>query len=211
MLKLQEILGEEFLSSVSQKGLALAIVKNTNQIVLYDPKVFKVFSEKEYSDSIRGYLRFSWACKHNNEDVFTVESVAAMQGFGPLIYEILLSNRIVIPSKLTNENSKKVWRKFYERDDVEKIYIDNFECLNHTSFIFKGKENQIIGFTMKNPINYSVLEIRHKKFLQTKVSDAEFEWNLDLAGHDFFGDIFLGKREVNPSFFKRLWNSIKEF
>lgn len=55
-----------------------------------------------------------------------VAAVGAMQGYGPLMYELMMTHcypTMLRPSDDLNEHSKTVWTKFLRRPDIKKVWV----------------------------------------------------------------------------------------
>lgn len=131
-----------------------------------------------------------------------VRASAAEKGFGPLMYEIALSSGIagLIPDNNgTSASARNVWRKFYEREDVEVIDIPEGDCEAYKSHVVKNTKDRTFipkAIKLKNPIDYSGLEARHQEIRTMlreplepsgmRISGHSVEVNLHLAADKFF-------------------------
>jgi hypothetical protein len=87
-------------------------------VTLYDPKTNAVYA------SLSASLR-------NVNLGYDVNSVAAEKGFGPFIYELAMmqaskKTKGLMPNRAGDIRGEafNVWEKFYDRDDIEKKYIE---------------------------------------------------------------------------------------
>lgn len=86
----------------------------------------------DVADVIKGMIVLD---DDGNSKTVSVSNSAAIGGFGPLLYELAMAD--VSPKYLTTDSkvtpaALNVWSKFYERNDVKKIFLEELhdgECL----------------------------------------------------------------------------------
>lgn len=78
--------------------------------------------------NLKDIIGFLYAKRLNGSDCFSVKEVVAEKGYGPLLYEFAMM--AVHPCGICPDNSGEstdkavgVWKKFIERNDVEKLPI----------------------------------------------------------------------------------------
>ena len=121
-------------------GLALFRGQRSNRVihVLYDPKAlaeeaqqpgfFSMRLTRPLDQVIVGFIK---AMPHSGEcnDAMEVKMSAASKGYGPLMYDIVMSDGDggLLPDRVsTSDQAKKLWQ-FYgsKRGDVKKVPLDN--------------------------------------------------------------------------------------
>lgn len=105
---------------IDTKDARSSLAKTTNT----DMSLFEWFTD--ISDSIKGVMYLS---ANDDDKTFSVANSAAISGFGPLLYELAMSE--ISPKHLTSDTSVSpaamaVWTKFYERQDVNKVPVESF-------------------------------------------------------------------------------------
>lgn len=102
-----------------------------------------------------------------------IERAAADHGYGPFIYEVALSEYPIIPDFEISTQAQAVWMKFFNREDIEAVSVQDMEDKNGCDFYkgiyFKHVESNFKylddyvphGVQLKNPIDVSELYRRH--------------------------------------------------
>jgi len=124
---IRKILKEEFFQEDAKRAEALSEhvalfvteVSFGYELTLFDPN----------SDNILGTITFN--LDENEGPYHYVTGVAAKKGFGPFMYELAMmhidnSGGMLMPSRDGDVRGSawNVWKKFYERSDVDKKTID---------------------------------------------------------------------------------------
>lgn len=110
-----------------------------------------------------------------SDDIWSVSSVAAEKGFGPLMYELAMS--AVSPAWVSPDNPSSVspsahvvWSRFFNRQDVEHKKREDIERLapDETS----KDSPTLYQYRLKEPLNYKGLILNGKDPI-TRLRDAE--------------------------------------
>ena len=140
----------------------------------------------ENGKDILGYIR---AKSLNGSDCFSVKTVVADKGYGPLLYEFAMMS--IYPSGVCPDNSGlstskaiNVWNKFVERIDIEKLKVPPLalgairsnEEINKTMFR-KPPSNSFTEFLAKSD---DILE-SHAERLNVQVNSLKKEYFMDGA------------------------------
>lgn len=133
--------------TAASQGLALYRKQTSNNVeyVLYDPEVFTreiktiqddyngnavgsdVLGSIDPSNIIVGYLNVK---PHNGDcwDAAEVKFSAAQKGYGPLMYELAMSDYGKLMSDHgagTSASARNVWQKYNQRSDIKKLPFDD--------------------------------------------------------------------------------------
>ena len=119
----------------------------------------------------------------NQKDLWRTISIASEEGYGPLLYELAMS--MIYPSwyspddpSRVNELSKRVWIKFFERDDVDKKR-KNIESSN--------PENSLnFQYKIKNPISYESYKLDPSISKDFSYGKSEFDELISDLGSTYF-------------------------
>ena len=120
------------------QGLALFRTNKSNNVeyILYDPKAFfekaqglpaDELSGIDPSDVVYGYLN----AKPHQGDCWNAAEIkfsAARKGYGPLLYELAMSDFGKIMSDHgagSSQSARSVWQKYAQRSDVKKLPFDD--------------------------------------------------------------------------------------
>lgn len=127
--------------SISQaeiSGLALLVFRGSTDIdmILYDPVVMKNHivnsstqkSENVASEAVVGFI--CYANPHTPGKTWRAKVVggsAAKKGYGPLMYDLAMDDAGALTSDRgsVSADAERVWDKYQERDDVEKLKFDD--------------------------------------------------------------------------------------
>lgn len=116
---------------------------------------------------------------HGSE--LTVKSVWAQKGYGPLLYEILMTiagDDGVMPHQTkVSGSAQKVWQRFMQREDVKKVPIDQ-----HPSSFQDYKY-----YLQSQPLNLKAAERRLKRFMQPDPYEEKHTALLEVS------DLFLSR------------------
>ncbi len=126
--------------TAASQGLALMRKQNNAGVeyVLYEPEIFAQLSKGlpadeltgiDPSDVIVGYLDVR---PHKGDcwDAAEIKFSAAQKGYGPLMYELAMSDFGKIMSDHgagTSNAARRVWQKYDQRPDVEKLPFDDIK------------------------------------------------------------------------------------
>ena len=106
-----------------------------------------------------------------------VKRSAAEHGYGPLIYEIALSsdevtkkNGVLLPDSISvSRDAQGVWSKFYKREDVEVVDLEQEKgCSGYRVNRFGGLSQgnfKAMGIRLKEPLDVSSLIEQHENNL----------------------------------------------
>lgn len=165
-------------SDAESLNLALYILKDEQELILYDPEKFLNLLEIIYKDDHRWpnpagqngvvFGEISVFMRYNKE-VSNVQTIAAEPGFGPLMYELAMS--VFGPLTHDEETSTSiqatdVWNKFSSRTQNSK---DNIEKRKRNEQpILRYGQNPIQGvtgykFRLKKPHDYKQLVKNHEE------------------------------------------------
>lgn len=136
--------------------------------------------EKLTETPVVGTLVFQ---RTNQKDLWRTISIASEEGYGPLLYELAMS--MIYPSwyspddpSRVNELSKRVWIKFFERDDVDKKR-KNIESSN--------PENPLnFQYKIKNPISYESYKLDPSISKDFSYRKSEFDELISDLGSTYF-------------------------
>lgn len=115
-----------------------------------------------------------------------VTSVAAEKGYGPLMYDIALSDGPLAPMRdSVSLSAERVWRRYYEdRSDVRHVPLK--KCKNHVSV----RPWLNFSYELTGPgHDVSALKTRHERVLDTlaeEIVSAEVKSALERAGSMYF-------------------------
>ena len=111
----------------------VSINKNFPKIVLYDTTKVKSFVDVvKFDNSIIGMIELA-SCHGDvpSYGAYEVKYAAANQGYGPLLYDIAMSEYGAIISDRDGEVSnfaRKIWKYYFtSRPDVLKLHLDDYE------------------------------------------------------------------------------------
>lgn len=128
--------------------------------------------------NIIGYMHLD---DHNG--YWEVKNSAAQKGYGPLLYDIALSDAPigVFPDRYgVSESARVVWRKYWaQRKDVTKEPLPNEldpRYLNYLDLVYK----------LKSPVNVAPLAVKHKEIVAEQPNGAEFKKLLLRMGVSYF-------------------------
>jgi hypothetical protein len=102
----------------------LVLIKIVNKSKVIGDIIFIIFNKN--TEKAIGYISYT---KNNN--ICSVDAAMADKGYGPILYEIVLTDIyplcLTLSTFSTNDEAKNVWNKFIERSDVKKIKINDNE------------------------------------------------------------------------------------
>lgn len=191
----KEELEEAAVTLDQTSGLALMVnvKRDTQEYVLYDSNTFSDWATSGTKrnfplEGIRGYIV---TLQHFGDynDAAEVTSSAALKGYGPMLYDIAMSNAPngIFPDRAgTSPRAKKVWEKYLTRNDVIS------KPLKTTDLI--GDDVLDRSYKIKSLVNASSLAKAHienvEKFKGQK-SKSEIEKSIDTAANMFFSKMFM--------------------
>lgn len=127
-MKLSEILFNEVavpFSEIGKSEMALKLIKNGESIlfILYRPSVLtKYFQTWESTDGLTVGM-MNVVLSEDSNKVYEVKAAAAEQGYGPTLYDIVMSyiapKYLMADRKEVSDAARKVWRFMYDNRKAE--------------------------------------------------------------------------------------------
>lgn len=181
------------IQDASSAQLALSIVNSDYLfITLYEvPTVSKELSKappgmskkqiENYIQSFSSTAIMGQIVASKTNEGYLINTVAAKEKYGPLLYEILSSiGGWIIPGYDVSKEASAVWKKFYQRDDVEKQYTGI------------PRTPRVLGYRyqVKNKVKYSPLVTKDstlkKRLSKNQISPSLFNYIIIKAGREMF-------------------------
>lgn len=179
--------------------LALYVKRSDHSffLVLYRSKNTKdINNPNTFKEAIVGYIeiKFNVGCES-----WVVKYSAAVQGFGPLMYELAMS--LVSPDFIRADTSyvspeaRNVWNYFFNHRanefNIKKI-DENSLCLPFGRKYLKYGEAIYHSYSLLNPIPVHNLEESHEKNLSSLNPEEQklFEFYLRKAAENLFNKLF---------------------
>ena len=178
------------------------VILDTEKFLKYlDSKEIKrceISKEEDILNPIIGSIVIE---KNSKETFWTTISIAAEHGYGPLLYEIAMSD--VFPNYLcpddpsrVNDDAKKIWKKFCLRKDTEKKiknqFKKSFEVIDHPALKINSKYCLFYQYKIDKAINFKRYLISKKYIKNSTNNQTEFEQILsDLASNFFIKNYIL--------------------
>jgi HD-GYP domain-containing protein (c-di-GMP phosphodiesterase class II) len=159
------------------------VLLDQNKLISYlsDLENNKEIELEKLSDTpVVGTLVFQ---RTNQKDLWSTMSIASEEGYGALLYELAMS--IIYPSwyspddpSRVNELSKRVWVKFFNREDVDKKKknISSEESENPLNYQYK----------IKNPISYESYKLDSSIINDFSYGKNEFDEIISDLGSSYF-------------------------
>jgi HD-GYP domain-containing protein (c-di-GMP phosphodiesterase class II) len=159
------------------------VLLDQNKLISYlsDLENNKEIELEKLSDTpVVGTLVFQ---RTNQKDLWSTMSIASEEGYGALLYELAMS--MIYPSwyspddpSRVNELSKRVWVKFFNREDVDKKkkYISSEESENPLNYQYK----------IKNPISYESYKLDSSIINDFSYGKNEFDEIISDLGSSYF-------------------------
>jgi len=159
------------------------VLLDQNKLISYlsDLENNKEIELEKLSDTpVVGTLVFQ---RTNQKDLWSTMSIASEEGYGALLYELAMS--IIYPSwyspddpSRVNELSKRVWVKFFNREDVDKKKknISSEESENPLNYQYK----------IKNPISYESYKLDSSIIKDFSYGKNEFDEIISDLGSSYF-------------------------
>lgn len=159
------------------------VLLDQNKLISYlsDLENNKEIELEKLSDTpVVGTLVFQ---RTNQKDLWSTMSIASEEGYGALLYELAMS--MIYPSwyspddpSRVNELSKRVWVKFFNREDVDKKKknISQEESENPLNYQYK----------IKNPISYESYKLDSSIINDFSYSKNEFDEIISDLGSSYF-------------------------
>lgn len=139
----------------------------------------------DVSDSIKGVLYLQ-----DNEDgkTFSVTNSAAINGFGPLLYELAMSEispKYLISDTKVSPAAMSLWVKFHERSDVSKTPIES---------LYRWPCEEVVLSRMHLAANHLVKQHSDKldalALIERRIADCrQGNTNMMLSTDDFFKEL----------------------
>jgi hypothetical protein len=159
------------------------VLLDQNKLISYlsDLENNKEIELEKLSDTpVVGTLVFQ---RTNQKDLWSTMSIASEEGYGALLYELAMS--MIYPSwyspddpSRVNELSKRVWVKFFNREDVDKKKknISSEESENPLNYQYK----------IKNPISYESYKLDSSIINDFSYGKNEFDEIISDLGSSYF-------------------------
>lgn len=150
-----------------------------------DPRMSMFEWFTDVTDAIKGVIYLE-----DNEDgkTFSVTNSAAIDGFGPLLYELAMSE--IVPKYLTSDTktspaAMSLWVKFYERSDVNKTPIES---------LYRWPCEEIVLSRLHMAANHLVKQYSDKldalALVEQRIADCRNgNTNAILSTDDFFKEL----------------------
>lgn len=178
------------------------VILDTKKFLKYlDSKEIKRYEISKEEDILNPIIGSIVIEKDSKETFWTTISIAAKHGYGPLLYEIAMSD--IYPNYLcpddpsrVNDDAKRIWKKFCLRKDIDKKiknqFKKSFEAIEHPAL--KINANYCLFYQYK--INKGISFKRHlitKRYIKNAAdSQIDFEQILsDLASNFFIKNYIL--------------------
>ena len=163
-----------------------------------ETKIYQISKQENLLNPIIGSIVIE---KDSKETFWTTISIAAEHGYGPLLYEIAMSD--IYPNYLcpddpsrVNDDAKKIWKKFCIRKDTDKKiksqFKKSFEVIAHPALKINAKYCLFYQYKINKPINFKRCLVA-KKYIRN-VADTQFEFEQtvsDLASNFFIKNYIL--------------------
>lgn len=127
-MKLSEILFNEVavpFSEIGKSEMALKLIKNDDMIlfILYRPSVLtKYFQDWESTDGLTVGMMHIVLSEDSNK-IYEVKASAAEQGYGPTLYDIVMSyiapKYLMADRKEVSDAARNVWRYMFDNRKAE--------------------------------------------------------------------------------------------
>ena len=208
---------------------SVIILENcVNQIISEKTKKFKKVNDRSLYDEEVLYKELIDTIRHDAKNVIVayVETSniigkgatyhskmigfsAAEKGWGPLLYDIAMTNEILLTPdrKTVSDSAKNIWKYYYNnRPDIKKLKIDDFrnpktpdpnddgfvydEEFDYLNYVYTGADVDFNSLLQKSKDCINSLSL----FVQSKldVNEHEVKKNLSkaivLVSNDFFSD-----------------------
>lgn len=174
-------------------GLALYIKDRTTYktFILYDPKMFERWLRRELNIKLEDiiYAKFSIA-KSKVCEAYEVVTASAKQGFGPLMYDIIMSKvGPVIPDRNSITPAaetfwKQVYFRFLRGEKYNATSLENTGCYEPRYDVHLNMAYEIL-----RPVNFSSLVQKH---IEQNWQSDELEILVN-KGTDFFDRKYKGE------------------
>lgn len=178
-MKLSEILFNEVavpFSEIGKSEMALKLIKNDDMIlfILYRPSVLtKYFQDWESTDGLTVGMMHIVLSEDSNK-IYEVKASAAEQGYGPTLYDIVMSyiapKYLMADRKEVSDAARNVWRYMF---DNRKAEYDVLAVPEEGKW--KTSESEDIPFLnqayrLKKKLSiYSTLVLRDKQFFANQL------------------------------------------
>lgn len=172
------------------------VIFNTKKFLTYinsnKIKTSEISKEEDPLDPIIGTIVIE---QDSQKMSWITSSIAAKHGYGPLCYEIAMSN--IYPQYLcpddpsrVNDDARIVWKKFCSRKDISKKIKNKFEktfkIINHPALTINNKYCLYYQYKINKKINYRKYLLNEKYIANTNYSRIEFEHILSDLASNFF-------------------------
>ena len=193
-MKLSEILFNEVavpFSEIGKSEMALKLIKNDDMIlfILYRPSVLtKYFQDWESTDGLTVGM-MNVVLSEDSNKIYEVKAAAAEQGYGPTLYDIVMSyiapKYLMADRKEVSDAARKVWRFMY---DNRKAEYDMLAVPEEGKW--KTRDGEDIPFLnhayrLKKKLSiYSTLVLRDKQFFANESDRNKREQMLTTLEED---------------------------
>lgn len=189
------------------KNIKIHFIKEAifTRIVIFDTIKFYKNLEKQELTKLNPFYRTNKESailgsivieKNPKEMCWGTVSIAAEHGYGPLLYELAMTD--IFPNFLTSDTpdrvsdeAKTIWDKFYLRKDVTKIPKESYKSiiniLENSKPKDKVKYSLFYQYSLNKPLNYQK-HLVGKQFTK-QMSSSRF--NLDQILSDMASNYFI--------------------
>lgn len=166
---------------------------NSRAVVLLD--LTKLHSEEDLLDSLLSYIYFGY----EEEDLcpgnyYVAQKAVALHGWGPITFELAMQVTVsdgmkgLVPDRREiSEDGFKIWRRFYERDDITKTPLP--------AGAMWGEDFLDQSYKLQSHLSFYAARVRARRHLREIFPYAdEAETLLWEAGEAWFREDFGGGR-----------------
>lgn len=192
---IEEIVNESAFKPRDARSVGLALFNNGRFFILYDPEIFKeqlknTFTRRQFAikpdkfitdvlnrDAIYGFISVVKMPKCRN--IHKIQFSAARKGYGPLMYDIVLSAfGSLMPDRTdVSPSASKIWKYYNEkRRDVLKSNLPK-SCFRHNE---KDKPELDLKYTATKSIADMKLRMNHVNFIQWLKTEAALHGAQDV-------------------------------
>lgn len=218
---IRALLSEEAVSLSQASASGLCLLKHTLSgvfehgemiLILYDPTIVTKdldHAQTITTESIVGYMMVHVGDQDENTPCWNakeVKEVAANKGYGPLMYDIAMSEidgPLMADRHVVKPQARRIWNNFKNnRSDVKVLPLDDFanpktpevcdDCIVHNE---KGDAVNA-AYERKSRLNVVPILSNHQMFMKKmidewEIDEAKFERLLDIAGNKYFIDRYI--------------------
>ena len=107
--------------------------------------------------------------------MYQVETVAAEQNYGPLMYDLILSyteQPLMADTDSVKPAARSIWNHMFE-DESKYVMVKKSNPLDCQSYVKNSGLMNQYGIKIKQPIDYSVLQRNHKQVLAKVLNNKQ--------------------------------------